>query len=93
MQLAAATAGDVTKFNDVSVRFKEKLPKDYETFKLMIDSAEALALAVSGQDEQARAVIARWAEKDRVEGRIRNYWKNYPAGNKVIENWLRLAQN
>jgi len=93
MQLAAASAGDVEKFNEVSATFKEKLPKLYEDKKLLIDSAEALALAVSGQDERARAVIARWAEKDRVEGRLREAWSIYPLGNKVIENWLRLAQN
>jgi hypothetical protein len=91
MQLAAATAGDVEKFNEVSARFKEKLPKDYESNKLQIDSAEVLALAASGQDERARAVMARWAQKDRVEGRLRDAWKNYPAGDKVIENWLRLT--
>lgn len=93
MQLAAATVGDVQKFNEVSTRFKDQLPKDYEAYKLQIDSAEALALAVNGQEVRARAVIARWSEKDRVEGRLRNYWGLYPAGNKVIENWLRLAQN
>ena len=93
MQLAAATVGDVEKFNEVSARFKEKLPKDYETYKLQIDSAEVLALAVGGHDTRARAVIARWAEKDRVEGRLREYWSLYPAGNKVVENWLRLVQN
>jgi len=93
MQLAAATVGDVEKFNEVSARYKERLPKDYETYKLQSDSAEVLALAVSGQDQRARAVIARWAEKDRIEGRLRECWSTYPSGNKVIENWLRLAQN
>ena len=93
MQLAAATVGDVEKFNEVSARYKEKLPKDYETYKLQSDSAEVLALAVSGHEQRARAVIARWAEKDRIEGRLRECWSTYPSGNKVIENWLRLAQN
>ena len=92
VQLAAALSGNVTKFNEVSARYKEADPDNYESLKLKTDSAEALALSISGQDELARAVIARWAQKDRIEGRLRNYWRFYPHGNRVVENWLRLAQ-
>ena len=91
VQLAAASAGDIEKFNEVSARYKETLPKDYEDQKFQTDSAEALALAISGQDDLARAVIARWKDKDRIEGRLRSCWRNYPGGGKVAENWLRLA--
>jgi hypothetical protein len=91
IQLAAAATGDVEKFNETAARFKEALPDKYEAYKLQVDSAEALALAMSGQEERARSIIAGWSNKDRVEGRLRNYWREFPAGNKVVENWLRLA--
>jgi hypothetical protein len=91
IQLVSALTGNVEKFNDASRRFKEALPEKYETYSLQRDSAEALALAVSGHEEQARAIVARWSQKDRVPGRLKNYWLHFPAGEKVIENWLRLA--
>jgi hypothetical protein len=91
IQLVSALTGNVEKFNDASRRFKEALPEKYETYSFQRDSAEALALAVSGHEEQARAIVARWSQKDRVPGRLKNYWLHFPAGEKVIENWLRLA--
>lgn len=93
IQLAAAATGDLAKFKEVSKTYEEILPKDYERNKLHIDAVEALALAKRGQDELARAVVARWKGKDRVEGRIRHYWRRYPGGSKVIENWFRLSAN
>jgi tetratricopeptide (TPR) repeat protein len=93
IQLAAAFSGNVEKFNDASQRYKQVDPKEFESFKLQIDSAEALALATSGHDELAREVVARSTQKDRVEGRLKNYWKWYPHGNKVVENWMRLMKS
>ncbi|HSD45724.1 MAG TPA: hypothetical protein VLB87_03845 [Pyrinomonadaceae bacterium] len=55
------------------------------------DSAEALVLALNGQEQKAREIVARWSQKDRVPGRLKNYWKHFPATEKLIENWLRLA--
>ena len=91
IQLVSALTGNVEKFNDASRRFKEALPEKYEAYSLQRDSAEALALALSGHEEQARAIVARWSQKDRVLGRLKNYWIHFPAGEKVIENWVRLA--
>jgi hypothetical protein len=48
---------------------------------------------MSGQDEPARAVVAEWARKDRVEGRLKDFWRHYPHGNKAVENWMRLSKN
>lgn len=93
IQLAAATTGDMAKLNDVSRIYKEEFPEDYERNRLQIDAVEALALAKRGQDELARAVVARWKEKDRVEGRIRYYWRRHPGGAKVIDNWFRFWAN
>ena len=91
IQLAAALKGDVEKVNEASRMFQKERPKNYEAFKFQIDSAEALALTVSGKDELARAVVAPSAQKDRAEGRLKDYWRHFPYGNKVIENWTRLA--
>jgi tetratricopeptide (TPR) repeat protein len=91
IQLAAAARGDVEKFRDAAKRFKEALPEKFEIYKLQVDSAEALALSMSGQDELARSIVAPWAEKDRVEGRLRSYWRHFPAGNKAVDNWVRLT--
>jgi hypothetical protein len=91
VHLAAALKGDLEKLDDISRTFQQKMPKDYETFKFPLDSARALALAVNGQDELAREVIGRWAKKDRAEGRLKDFWRHYPQGNKAVENWMRLA--
>lgn len=93
VQLAAALSGNMEKFLEASKKRKEVLPKEFETLKLQIDSLEALALSVNGNDALAREVIARSTEKDRVEARLKHYWRRYPQGNKVVENWLRLTKN
>jgi hypothetical protein len=91
IQLVAALTGNVEKFNDASRRFKEAQPEMFEKYSLQRESAEALVLALNGQDEQARAIVARWSQKDRVPGRLKYYWLHFPASDKVIDNWLRLA--
>lgn len=93
VQLAAALSGNMDKFIEGSRIYKEKLPKEYEELKLKTDSIEALALSINGNDTLAREVIARWAQKDRVEERVKHYWRIYPQGNKVVENWMRLTKN
>ncbi len=93
IQLAAALKGDLEKFNATSKLFQQTFEQDYEALKLRTDSAEALALAKSGQDELARAIVARWAKQDRVEGRLKSSWRFYPQGDKVVENWRRLVKN
>ena len=91
IQFVAATTGDLELFNNTAGRMRYLLPEKYESFKLQIDSAEVLALAMKGQEERARQIIASWSHKDRVEGRLRYYWSEFPNGEKVVENWLRLA--
>ena len=91
VQLGAALSGNMDKFSEASRKRKETLPKEYETLKLETDSIEAFALSISGNDTLAREVVARSTETDRVEGRLKHYWRIYPFGNKVVENWMRLA--
>lgn len=93
VQLAAALSGNMDKYLEASRKRKEEMPKEFETLKLQIDSLEALALSVNGNDALAREVIARSTDKDRVEARLKQYWRTYPQGNKVVENWLRLSKN
>lgn len=60
---------------------------------LQTDSIEAFALSSTGNDTLARELVARSTENDRVEARLKHYWRTYPHGNKVVENWMRLAMN
>jgi hypothetical protein len=90
-QLAYALNGNVEKFDDISRIYKEAFPEKYETFKFQRDSAKALVLSITGQDARAREIVVGWAQKDRAEARLRFYWKDFPHGDKVVENWLRLA--
>jgi len=91
IQLMAALTGNVEKFKDASGRFKEAVPENDESYSLQRDSAEALLLVMNRQEEAARAIVARWSHKDRAEGRLRHYWREFPASSKVVENWTRLA--
>lgn len=93
VQLAAALSGNTDKFVEARSKRKEKFPKEFETLKLQIDSLEALALSVNGNDTLAREIIARSTQKDRTEERLKYYWRTYPQGNKVVENWIRLSKN
>ena len=93
VQLAAALSGNMDKFTEATTKRKEVLPKDYVSLKLQTDSIEAFALSSTGNDTLARELVARSTEKDRVEARLKHYWRTYPHGNKVVENWMRLATN
>lgn len=93
VQLAAALSGNMDKFIEASRKRKETMPKEYETLKLETDSIEAFALSITGNDTLAREVVARSTVKDRVEARLKHHWRIYPHGNKVVENWMRLAAN
>jgi hypothetical protein len=46
-----------------------------ETFEI---PAEALVLALNEQEEQARAIVARWSQKDRVPGRLKITGYTFP---------------
>ena len=91
VQLAAALSGNMDKFSEASRKRKEVWPKEYETLKLQIASLEAFALSINGNDTLAREVVARSTDTDRVEARLKHYWRTYPQGNKVAENWMRLT--
>jgi tetratricopeptide (TPR) repeat protein len=93
VQLAAVLSGNMDKFTEASSKRKETLPEDYQKLKLQTDSLEAFALSTNGNDTLAREIVARSTEKDRVEARLKHYWRTYPHGNKVVENWMRLAPN
>jgi tetratricopeptide (TPR) repeat protein len=91
VEFAYALSGNVEKFHDLSRRHKQAFPEEFETFKFQTDAAEALALSLSGQDALAREIVARWTQKDRAEARLKYFWKDFPHGAKVAENWSRLA--
>jgi tetratricopeptide (TPR) repeat protein len=91
IQLIAAMTGNVEKLQTALKLYEEDMKEQTESYQLKRASVEALALAMNGQTEQARAVVARWSHKDRVPGRIKDYWRHFPVRDKVVENWISLA--
>lgn len=91
--LAAAQTGDLQKLAEASSKFKEALPAEFEQKKLQLGAVEALALVKSNQRDRARALVRDWKDTDRIEGRLKAYWKVYPGGSDIWTNWNDLTRN
>ena len=91
IQIIAAMRGDVEKLQQALTLYEEDMDEKTENYQLKRASIEALALAMSGQTEEARAIVIRWSQKDRAAGRIKDFWRHFPVRDKVVENWIRLA--
>lgn len=92
VMLAAAETGDLAKLTETSHKFQEKLLEDFEKRKLQLAAVEALALVKAGKRDQAIELIRNWQDTDRVEGRLKAYWKIYPGGSDVWTNWIDLTR-
>ena len=90
IQLLAAITGNVEKLHQALELYEEDMKEKTENYQLKRASVEALALAMSGQTDQARAIVARWSKKDRAAGRIKDFWRHFPLRDKVVENWTTL---
>lgn len=93
VMLAAAQTGDLQKLGQASRKFQQALPEQFEKQKLQLAAVEAFALVKSNQRERARELTQKWKDKDRVEGRLKAYWKIYPGGSDVWNNWNELTRN
>jgi len=91
--LAAAETGDLAKLEEASRKAQETLPKEFATRKLQLAAVEAFALVKAGKRDQAIELIQNWKDTDRVEGRLKSYWKVYPGGSDVWTNWTDLTRH
>jgi tetratricopeptide (TPR) repeat protein len=91
--LAAAQTGDLQKLAEASAKFQKALPEEFEKRKLQLTAVEAYALVKSNQRPRARLLAQQWKDTDRVEGRLKAYWKIYPGGSDVWNNWNELTRN
>lgn len=83
VMLAAAQTGDLQKLAEASRKFQQALPEEFEKKKLQLAAVEAYALVKSNQRDRARELTQKWKDTDRVEGRLKNYWKIYPGGSDI----------
>jgi tetratricopeptide (TPR) repeat protein len=93
VMLAAAQSGDLRKFAEALHKYEEVLPAEFAQRKLSLTAVEALALVRSNQRDRARELVSDWKDTDRIEGRLKAYWKNYPGGSDVWTNWNELSKN
>ena len=99
--LAAAQTGDMEKLAEASRKFQQALPEEFEKKKLQLAAVEAYALVKANQRDRARELIQKWKDTDRiegkntdrVEGRLKAYWKIYPGGSDIWNNWNELTRN
>lgn len=94
LMLAAAQKGDLQKFADAAHKFQQAaLPEEVEPRKLPLAAVEAYALVKTNQRDRARAIVQKWKDTDRVEGRLKAHWAAYPGGADVWNNWNALSRN
>lgn len=92
VMLAAAHTGDLQKIDEASSKYAEALPTEFAKKKVPLAAVEALALVKSNQRPKARALARELKDADRVEGRLKSYWKWYPGGSEVWTNWNELIK-
>jgi tetratricopeptide (TPR) repeat protein len=93
IELAAAQNGDLQKVEDAARTFQELLPEKYERLRMQVDAVLAYALVKNNLRDAARQVILKWKDMDRIEGRLNEYWRVYPGGSDVVQNWKELARD
>jgi hypothetical protein len=93
VMLAAAETGDLAKLAETVQKFQEQEPEKFELRKLQWAAVEAFALVKAGKRDQAIELIQNWKDTDRVEGRLKAYWKIYPGGADVWTNWTDLTRH
>jgi len=93
VQFAAAQIGDLEKLDDASRKFRQVLPAEYEKRKYQVDAVKAFALAKINQRDQARQLILKWKDADRIEGKLNRYWGVYPGGSDVVKSWKKLMKD
>ena len=92
VMLAAAQTGNLQKLAEASHKFQQALPAEFEKKNLQLAAVKALALVRSNQREHAREIAQKWKDTDRVEGRLKAYWKIYPGGSDIWDNWNELTR-
>jgi tetratricopeptide (TPR) repeat protein len=93
IELAAAQMGDLQKVEEAARKFQDLLPETYEQQRMQVDAVLAYALVKNNLRDAARQVILKWKDMDRIEGRLSTYWRVYPGGSDVVQNWKELARN
>ena len=93
IMLAAAQAGDMKKFAETVRKYQQALPEKFETRKLQVAALEALVLVKNNQRDRAKAITQKWKGTDRIEGRLKEYWKTYPRASDIWNNWNDLTRN
>ena len=92
VMLAAAQTGDLQKLEEAARKFQQALPAEFERKNLQLAAVKALALVRGNQRERAREIAQNWKDTDRVEGRLKAYWKIYPGGSDLWDNWNELTR-
>jgi tetratricopeptide (TPR) repeat protein len=93
VMLAAAETGDLAKFQETLRKALERLPEEFSKRKLQLAAVEAFALVKAGKRDQAIELVRKWQDTDRIEGRLKAYWKIYPGGSDVWTNWTDLTRH
>lgn len=87
---AAAQLGDLNKLDEAARKFQEVLPEKYEKIKFQVDAVKAFGLVKNNQRDRARQLILKWKGTDRIEGKLSEFWENYPGGSDIVKNWKEL---
>jgi tetratricopeptide (TPR) repeat protein len=93
MQLAAAQSGELGTIEETTRKIEDDLPPKIAEMKLEIDAVKAYALVNAMQTDMARQLVRQWKELDRSERQIITYWRKFPGGMDVANNWIRLMKN
>lgn len=93
MQLAAAQSGDLATIEETTRKIEDDLPPKIAEMKLEIDAVKAYAMVNAKQTNAARKLVRQWRDLDRSERQIITYWRNFPGGMDVANNWIRLMKN
>jgi tetratricopeptide (TPR) repeat protein len=92
-RLAAAQMGHTKRVEEAVQNRQEVGPAQFLELKLQIDAVDAYAMVKNNQRDVARKLVRMWKDSDRAEGRVIGYWRNFPDGMDVANNFADLMQN
>jgi tetratricopeptide (TPR) repeat protein len=96
--LFCAVQRDVSgvKPGEFEASYKMVSAQSHETERSMgyhIDALRAFVLVRRNRQEEARAVVAKWKDSADAKRYIPIFWRRFPDGFKVIDNWNALSLN
>lgn len=89
---AVAETGDMDRFRAAKAELQKRDPFLLKAAPYHVDLLEAHAWRLSGRNEEASALLAKWRDDPDAKLFIPKFWPGVPNGQDVIDTWNSIHQ-